>query len=351
MILEKSMNSKLWKIVALSVLAAGISACDEPETNSCTPECINATTAVVCNAEGLPEAQTCAQGCNMATGACNPENVIPNPPAGAQCTHLGTMCVNNDLVTCANGVITDSVPCPNGCANNMCNSGSNPGDNPSDNPSDKKCTANSCKDGNTLLVCNADGTTKDQACAYGCENGACKPAGDVDDTPIGGDCNPDTYVERCDGEVVMWCNEGVVEGMDCAPYASEGYACNTFTLPSGSSYANCVNADVLCDTVGEEDQYCTEYSNYGNITFTDVCVKSNTDNKNYWVNIDLEQCLTSDGQPGGYCDATGSACSDSDTQESYDCTAEDCGDGMTCGEACLDAGYDNQAWCVGINPF
>lgn len=291
----------------------------------CTEDvCANTMTLHKC-VNGTIQAQACQYGC--ANSACKEP----------QCTQ--TVCGDsNTLNLCNNGVI-QTVNCPFGCANGECQKENKP-----------QCTTSVCANASLLNEC-INGQYVTRSCPNGCENGACKTSGGSSDGKPGDSCVTGEYQENCKGEVVYYCSDNVITTMDCSEYASKGYACKAFNMPDGSSFANCLSAAESCTSVNANHHYCEPYSYYGNVEFEETCVKSYTDNKNYWVTTDLALCATATQSYGGQCNADGTACanpSDSgNTSTYYDCSDEICTqDGDTCVEACNAAGYStNQAWC------
>ncbi len=74
-------------------------------------------------------------------------------------------------------------------------------------------------DGDVLSFCDEDGTFVSYACGGPCdcdEEGFCDclPS-DAPDGSSGGACGPIDYAGACDGDVLLWCNQGQLEVVDC----------------------------------------------------------------------------------------------------------------------------------------
>lgn len=163
------MNHNLLKFLAILSLALGLTACGEGENensggdHTCTADVCkeDGTALLVCNKETGDITETpCAYGCNLVTHVCNnaPANGENN---GNKCT--ADVCKDgNTLLAChkETGIVTET-PCAAGCdmTANVCNEL-------------EKCTADVCKaDGSSLIVCDKDsGLTTEKLCAYGCNS-------------------------------------------------------------------------------------------------------------------------------------------------------------------------------------
>ena len=140
-------------------------------------------------------------------------------------------CKNSEtLYKCTDGVVSE-VKCGEGhtCVNNACkpNATVEPGD---------KCTADKCKDADTLYKCT-DGVVSEVKCGEGqtCVDDACKPKTPVDP---GDKCTAD----KCkDSSTLYKCTDGVVSEVKCG----EGQTCVDDACKSDASSSECTKN--VCD--------------------------------------------------------------------------------------------------------
>jgi len=93
------------------------------------------------------------------------------------------------------------------------------------------------------------------------------------------DCD-DTFVERCDGEIVVYCNEGKVDALDCGSAA--GYSCAATTV-NGAKYTDCVSEANKCDAPSSTaEPFCATYSNGYDAYGTKTCYAWD-DGNNYYI--------------------------------------------------------------------
>ncbi len=90
---------------------------------------------------------------------------------------------------------------------------------------DSSCSADVCKDANTLTKCNADGTTTDETCANGCDTATnkCKEA-------EGNKCSGDVCK---DGDILLVCNS---DGSTTEKFCEEGCDSQTKSCITGLTY-------------------------------------------------------------------------------------------------------------------
>ena len=276
--------------------------------SACTEDvCKDDNTLSMCN-DGVSTDVPCPLGC--AAGKCNT----------ASCT--ADFCRDDSiLMVCVNGQ-AQAVPCPYGCSNNQCNTAG------------ETCTegAKQCN-GNNLLTCKNNAWSS-EPCANGCENNACKTNGEVVvPTPTGGklgdNCDANTYVEGCNGQVVQYCYEGKVDEVDCS--ASAGVSCHVLSQ-DGNAYADCFDDSMKCNNPGEKGvEMCYTYGYYGDITFTHNCYAA-TDGGAYYTidwDADYEMC-------DGSCNTEGTACGEGTVVTGdYEICGSDCTLQST-GQSCTD---------------
>jgi hypothetical protein len=149
-------------------------------------------------------AQVCLYGCDFGTGSCK---LASSPESG--CTSNSCKDTNTLLVCDSSTGQISEQNCPFGCddTTNTCKGGPT------------GCTSNSCKDTNTLLVCDAStGQASEQNCPYGCDSGTkqCKP-------------NPNACTQNIckDSKLLLKCNTGTGETTEetCAISCRDG-ACS-----------------------------------------------------------------------------------------------------------------------------
>lgn len=141
------MKNKLIAVCALSCAALGLNACAEgPYSNldcdsSYVAECLNAKSLMFCD-NGKLTVTTCdsksyCRSMNGGAAECAP--ISSGGEIQSQCSHVGTQCSGNSLVTCTNGQITANMICPNGCdaSTNTCKTSTGPSTECT--PGEKKC--------------------------------------------------------------------------------------------------------------------------------------------------------------------------------------------------------------------
>ena len=345
-------------------------ACKEaPVDVECTEE-----GATQCN-EDSSNVQTCTDGrwvddepaCNF---GC--EDGVCKEPVPECDTEGATQCNadNSNVQTCTDGSWVDLLPaCNYGCEDGACKAA----------PPVKECEtegATQCAEETVQTCTDGQWVNADSACQYGCVDGACKPEPVCGDGEINGDeecdgtqlnsktcndlkpmssgtlacdpatckfvtdgcilpeegakCDPDKFVESCDGSKVIFCYNGtVINGKyDCADY--EGTACIVVDMGKGGFYADCMSEEQKCDKVGETSKACGNDDGYP-YSGTLICALGN-DGNNYNVLTkadycgegdfaDAPSCLAETGECGKLSEKEGTAC-DSETQE-YECDGAD----------------------------
>ncbi len=125
-------------------------------------------------------------------------------------------------------------------------------------------------------------------CDYGC-NAAGTDCADALVSDQGESCSSKTRLERCDGNIVSWCDDSYGEEyaeVDAFNCAEMNASCVVFAgaNPDGSDLADCRKADEVC-TLGQTKKVCEE-EDYIFFTYAMVydmkCAKA-SDGKNYWI--------------------------------------------------------------------
>ena len=214
----------------------------------------------------------CLNGCK--DGACVPDTTT-------ECTESAFRCSDKNLEKCTNNQWVLERECPNGCENEACIDDVDVCIEPAHRCSDKKlekcmnnqwvldkecpngceneaciedtvvCTdaALQCND-NQLEKCTNNQWVLEEKCPYGCEDNKCKP------DPC------DNYEVHCDGDKLMYCEEGKIKSRDCK--LDKGVCKNT------SSGDQCVAQSDQCAEVAE---LVGDYTCKGEIIVYQSCEK------------------------------------------------------------------------------
>lgn len=134
-------------------------------------------------------------------------------------------------------------------------------------------------------------TTKRESCSF-CQDLNCHVSADDAgaDLEPGDDCLS-TFVERCEGTNMLYCDNGSVEKYDCA--SSLGKIC---VKSAEKNLAFCAAADSKGCEVGSTDKYCSE--NFGQMAVTKICARVVTGDT--YINETTISCAN--GCNNGECD-------------------------------------------------
>ena len=151
-------------------------------------------------------------------------------------------------------------------------------------------------------------------CEFGCnaDNTACLQMNDDYSDP----CNADEFTERCDGNTVVYCDDGVVTTLSCDDAAGDGEAATCY-LSSTANYADCyTESDVTANacTIPSTDMYCDDET-YGHAAFlTYSCAEFKRSDGSKTANLYYmssgEYCTNADETAYTVCNDDYSACSD-----------------------------------------
>lgn len=160
-----------------------------------------------------------------------------------------------------------------------------------DNSSAKECTTNAdCKSDASKPVCSKEGkcvaksstdTNTGNGSGTGTGNGSGTGTGSGDGSgtgtgsEVGAECKKGSFTERCDGNTVVYCDEGAVAKIDCASY---GEVCDKV---KGENNANCFVADAVCSKVGDKGTVCFESDFYGVYTGKAECTEMESGKKRF----------------------------------------------------------------------
>jgi hypothetical protein len=206
---------------------AAIEACFGGATETCVASaCSDASHLTSCFA-GVPfvvdcalESALCVEGAGeAAVAACGVEACGPE--------YVGR-CEDTRLVTCVDGVAS-ARSCPSGasCTDGACVGAGAPC--PADSPP-------SC-DGDTLVAC-VGGALAERDCRADAYQATCGPALDGVAACVAAldECEPASFVDRCNGARLEYCQDGRVEGVDCAAL---GFAACSVGDPAAGIRSRC----------------------------------------------------------------------------------------------------------------
>ena len=254
------MKNHTWFMAGLAMLGLACASCsddsgDDDKGNACSASvCLNdQLTACVNGVASAPV--TCPNGCNAEENACAEVSITA-------CTEGAKQCSGNLLQVCANNAWTTSETCANGCENNACK----PSASTTCTEGAKQCS------GNLLQVCANNAWTTSETCANGCENNACKsPSSSGGGDAEGDGCDYDTFSEYCNGSTLVYCaDDDTIVMEDCSEYSAECHAIADF-YGDGINGATCYVSEDFCTTKGDTRNMCVDYwefSYYGEQTCT-----------------------------------------------------------------------------------
>ncbi|MCL2325836.1 MAG: hypothetical protein FWC40_04975 [Proteobacteria bacterium] len=99
---------------------------------------------------------------------------------------------------------------------------------------------------------------------------------------LGARCDEDKFVEICDGNKAIYCDEGVVAAYDC-----KSDACVRF---ESVNFANCALSSLECATPGAKTKACDKDEGYTDLYDMECHVAS--DGKHYLVDMDMLPCAS-----------------------------------------------------------
>ncbi len=236
------------------------------------------------NDSGQKQTEPC-QGC---TGTCTNGVCIPNQPVdpclGCTGTCTGGVCIPNQPVdpcegctgTCTNGVCIPNQPvdpcegCTGTCTNGVCVPKTIPDTSDDDPCKGVSCTSGTCLEG--VCVTPEMKNIKEDAI-----------------------CDPETFVEFCDGNRVVYCDQGAVVIGQCDERCVV-YEETYFGIVR--QQAGCVDGGE-CTELNAVTRTCSVVQGNGQVLVT-ACQKT-TRNKLQWVSVDGYYCR-------GLCDGNSEKC-------------------------------------------
>lgn len=369
-------------------MALAITSCDESQDHSLDcddtypAECLDMKRYMFCN-QGTLTVMSCSTGyyCEYIAPGVN-----GNPVRSARCARTtgeetpqtcnenAVKCENNAEWICHSNQWIMFQTCGNGCSGTQCapkatcdcTTGANCTDaernacgivtfcncETGQNCSDAQLAA--CKkaqcvytcDGHSLNASCPDSEPYSVSCAAGCRDGKCI---DMVIEDKGQSCDPDSYADRCVGNLLAYCTEDTVAAQYCAGDSS----CQISKTLDG--FASCAKT---CDTPSEPLNECIYSEDYGLYYVVQSVCETADDGQNYRFRKVLDYCYTGCNDDNTGCrfdkentDCTGSepaSCSADKTYSMYCYHDEDYGNywtGDLCpeGSSCVIDGEGNAA--------
>ena len=189
--------------------------CQNGEVQSCRNQCKGENILIVCEDNGTTREVECPNGCDSNANACRTDS---GQTCSDSCSSDGMT-----LLECQQDGSIKEVQCTNGCENNACKTAVNKKENGEQCQNDDDCNSgfcddnkmcaekgggdachNTCKNDNTLLECQGDGSVAEVKCNDGCKDGICVEA------------PPCLDGKTCSGNRLILCKDGsVVETVNC----------------------------------------------------------------------------------------------------------------------------------------
>ena len=301
-------------------------ACKANTSDKCdagAKKCANdGSKVLVCENNAWKDGEACSNGCS--DGVCK-TNTSTCDAGAKKCADDGSK-----VLVCENNAWKDGEACSNGCESGACIPGAIVGDY-CEKGGELKCS----DDGNSLMICKNGSWSVKNPCASGCDSDslACKAAAE---------CDPKTYVEKCDGTRILTCGDkGKVEvSLDCADYYGSDMTCGQV---KASKSIGCYNIETgFCNKGDANVKEC-----WGGYLGEWKCVEAE-DNKYIWDEVDSESEVECES---GFCTDDHTACAEIEGLDE-ECTSDEypeqckgsiityCSWGYVGAESCQDYGYD-----------
>ncbi len=248
------------------------------------------------------DAEYCDEICDTATGLCAADEAVE----GECSTAMTAACEAYGYEGCA--LVDGSEMCHDGTCTqkdhviNAC-------DEYQDSYYATTLTCVEADNGNLVL------SYDEEECANGCneDNKACKKL--VDDE--GSECDEDAFTERCDGNTVVYCYNGVVTAFSCDGTTDDGETAACY-VSSGANYSDCyADSDLVsyACTIPSTKTVCDDSGYYGHdALLTYSCAEFNTADGTKTANLyymsDGVYCVNAEETAYTVCNADNTACSD-----------------------------------------